>query len=216
MQVEYVLKDGVGRYVHRDITGRFSLTTSETLADHYDSRKTAKNILNNCLPMSMRKGFEIFEVVVSEEKAEEPPLEEAPQHIRPKVAEALRIAEQPIAESRVAEFAELFCKVGEVMEQATQRRDELLDALSNVDSEISDINHYIELAEDLNAYQGYLAYRMLRQKLRQRRRIKDEIGVIQMIGSSEIGQEEFDRIGRRIRGMENRIYKPRVLTELFT
>ena len=216
MQIEYVLKDSLARYIHRDITGKFSITTSETLADHYDSRKAAKNVLDNCLPRQMRKDFAVYEVVVSETGSEmHRKSEEEPQVITPKVEEAMKIANQPIAESRIGEFAELFSRIAELLEQASRRKEELLNDLSAVDSEISDINHYIELADGLNAYQGYLAYRMLKNKLKQRRQIKNELSVVQSLCDSEISRAEFDRVSRFISGMESRRYEPRVLTELF-
>lgn len=216
MQIEYVLKDGLSRYIHRDINGKFSITTSEALADHYDSRKSAKNILDNCLPRYMRKGFAVQEIVVSEmgsETVRKP--EKQPQMVSPKIEEALRIANQPLPDSRVGEFTESFSKITDFLNQAAKRKEELLNDLSLVDSEISDINHYIELAEGLNAYHGYLAFRMLRNKLKLRRQIKDELNIVQAICNSDNSRAEFERISRCISGMETRRYEPRVLTELF-
>ena len=216
MQIEYVLKDGMGRYVHRDITGKFGITSSEALADHYDSRKSAKNVLDNCLNASMRRSFFVEEIVVSGGLPTSGQGKPEPQKVRPKVEEALRIANQPIIENKIGEFADAFDKVKDIMLQAVRRKEELLTDLSRVDSEISDINHYIELADDLNAYQGYLAYRMLRQRLRQRRQIKDEIGVIKAICESDIGRADFEKIERCIGSLEGRRYEPRVLSELFS
>ena len=216
MLVEYALKDECGRYIHRDITGKFGYTTSEILADRYDSRKAAKNVLENCLPRAMRKGFDVVEIVVSDKDAPPAPKENKPQVIRPKVDEALRIANQPIVPNNVHDISASFQKVRDILLMAAGRKEELANSLSEVDSEISDINHYIEFADGLNAYQGYLAFRMLRQKLLQRRQIKDELNAISVICDSEISHAEFERVSRRIAGMENRQFMPRVLTELFT
>jgi len=47
-------------------------------------------------------------------------------------------------------------------------------SLSDIDKEINDIYHYIEFS-DLDAYRGWKAYKMLKDKLNERRKIKDSL-----------------------------------------
>ena len=227
MRIEYTIKDQNNRYIHRDILGKFGFTTSEALAERYETRQAAKNILENCLPKAMRKGFDVYEIMVEESVKDSENQEEnqetektdnpgTPMNtIRPKVEEALRIANEPIVKNRMSDLAASFDSLKEIIGNITERKTELYESLSAIDSEISDINHYIELVDGLNAYQGYLAYRMLRQKLRQRRQIKDEILISKTIENCNISVSELSRISNCIAGLENRKYEPRVLDELF-
>ena len=89
-----------------------------------------------------------------------------------------------------------------------------MQKLSEVDKEISDINHYIEFGK-FNAYQGWLAFNMLRHRLRKRRKIKNELLVIQQLGDSKITSSMLQAIKKSIAEMDNRKYIPRVLNELF-
>lgn len=47
-------------------------------------------------------------------------------------------------------------------------------SLSDIDKEINDIYHYIEFS-NLDAYRGWKAYKMLKDKLNERRRIKNNL-----------------------------------------
>ena len=48
------------------------------------------------------------------------------------------------------------------------------NSLSDIDKEINDIYHYIEFS-NLDAYRGWKAYKMLKDKLNERRRIKNNL-----------------------------------------
>lgn len=58
---------------------------------------------------------------------------------------------------------------------AEERRRELLDCLSNTDKNLSNILHKIELEDDMNACMGFMQYKKIRECLRRRRIVKDEI-----------------------------------------
>lgn len=55
--------------------------------------------------------------------------------------------------------------------------------LSKVDKEISDIYHYIEVS-NLDAYRGWKAYKLLKDKLIERRKIKDEFDAAKRLRKS--------------------------------
>ena len=98
--------------------------------------------------------------------------------------------------------------------EALHRKDILLNQLSKVDQELSDINHYIEFC-NLNAAQGYKAYKMIKDRRIIRRSIKNELDVLNIILSKKISETATDEIHKAITGMDNRKYEPRVLNELF-
>lgn len=98
--------------------------------------------------------------------------------------------------------------------EALHRKDELLSQLSKVDQELSDINHYIEFC-NLNAAQGYKAYKMIKERRIKRRSIKNELEVLSIILGKKISDTASDEIQKAIAGMDKRTYEPRVMTELF-
>ena len=98
--------------------------------------------------------------------------------------------------------------------EALHRKDELLSKLSKVDQELSDINHYIEFC-NLNAAQGYKAYKMIKDRRIIRRSIKNELDVLNIILGKKISETATDEIQKAISGMDKRTYEPRILSELF-
>ena len=98
--------------------------------------------------------------------------------------------------------------------EALHRKDELSSQLSKVDQELSDINHYIEFC-NLNAAQGYKAYKMIKERRIKRRSIKNELEVLSIILGKKISDTASDEIQKAIAGMDQRTYEPRVMTELF-
>lgn len=83
-----------------------------------------------------------------------------------------------------------------------------------IDKEICDILHYIEFC-NLNAAQGYKAYKMLKERRIKRRSIKNELQVVDIILGKKISETATDEIEKAISGMDKRKYEPRVMTELF-
>ena len=95
-----------------------------------------------------------------------------------------------------------------------QYRQNLLHDQRNNEKEICDIYHYIEFM-DLNASSGFKAYKMLQERLRDRRRIKDELSKVEFMLQSNHTDLASGKLSRRIEGLNHRQYEPRVLKELF-
>jgi len=95
------------------------------------------------------------------------------------------------------------------------RNDFLRGELSKIDREITDIHHFIEFKK-LNAYQGWIVYKLLQKKLLKRREIKDEMLILSNLSGCYLTPESLGNIEKSIIGLEDRIYKPRELAELFT
>lgn len=68
---------------------------------------------------------------------------------------------------------------------------------------------------NLNAAQGYKAYKMIKDRRIRRRSIKNELDVLNIILGKKISDTATDEIQKAISGMDKRTYEPRILTELF-
>lgn len=104
----------------------------------------------------------------------------------------------------LSEFQELFG------EQAYQ---ELLNQESIIDKTITDILHYIEF-KNLSAAQGFNIYKLLQEKLKERRAIKDKTGFVFALRSSKTMQIINGSFSAK-HSKDTAIYTPRVLTDLF-
>lgn len=86
---------------------------------------------------------------------------------------------------------------------------------SRIDMEISDLLHYIEF-NALDASKGYQAYRMLKDALQRRRKIKDDIYKAQLIATSTKDDLFSGELLRKVTNADApREYAPRILTHLF-
>lgn len=105
----------------------------------------------------------------------------------------------------------------EFSSQLKQYRMNLNHMLSEVDKEICDIMHFIEF-NNLDAAKGYKMYKMIRDCRIRRRKIKDEHekvnAAIQVFANEEL-IEKMRTVLKQMKALDNRIYSPRVLTELF-
>lgn len=97
---------------------------------------------------------------------------------------------------------------------AKKRKEELCKQLSDVDKELSDINHYIEFC-NLNAAQGYKAYKMIKERRIKRRTIKNELVVVEAILEKRLSDSIAEEIEKVIHNLNVRTYIPRILNELF-
>lgn len=86
--------------------------------------------------------------------------------------------------------------------------------MSDVDKELSDINHYIEFC-NLNAAQGYKAYKMVKERRIKRRIIKNELVIVNVILEKKISDSMTEEMEKVIHILDKCTYTPRVLSELF-
>ena len=87
---------------------------------------------------------------------------------------------------------------------AASRKTELIQQLSNVDKELSNCLHEIELSGKMNACNGYKKYRRTKIILERRRLIKDELSVVESILTSNLQSMATDRIQRVVNGLGKR------------
>ena len=198
---QYVITDGT-RWVMRDRNNKYVPTSNEALADVFGN-KEANSVYQNNLPKSLKSVFHI-------QKIDTPPkLVKQITH-----AEVQENTETVSVAENIQYWVDKISGLNGLASEALHRKDDLLSQLSKVDQELSDINHYIEFV-NLNAAQGYKAYKMIKDRRVKRRSIKNELDVLNVILGKKISETATDEIQKAISGMDKRTYEPRVLNELF-
>ena len=198
---QYVITDGT-RWIMRDRKGKYVPTSCEALADVF-TNKQATGIFQSNLSKALKSVFRV-------QKIDEPPklIKQISQETVQENTEKVSTAEN------VQRWIDKIEGLNGLATEALHRKDELVQQLSKVDQELSDVNHYIEFC-NLNAAQGYKAYKMIKDRRIKRRSIKNELQVVDIILSKKICETATDEIQKAIAGMDQRTYEPRGLNELF-
>lgn len=112
----------------------------------------------------------------------------------------------------------------EVIEDFHKQWHMVIRELSKVDKAISDIHHFIEISPNLNAAEGYKAYKDLKELLERRRDIKDSRAQMQpfktMLNRSNLSVNRLKQVSNNIQDVvdfneSERFYKTRVLKSEF-
>lgn len=190
----FILTDNKGKFICKDsfkqngsVHERYSFTTDQSRASSWESREKAENIKNNCLNRSLRdSGFTVKEINKTAKKQVDCKHDEVDFTVD------------------LTEILNDISHINSLMSDIPVKMNVLHHALSVVDREISDIHHWIEF-DKFNAYQGYQAFAMLKEKLNHRRDIKNGIKVLDAVSNVET----------TVSNLKNRKYNPRELDELF-
>ena len=198
---QYVITDGT-RWIMRDRHGKYVPTSCEALADVY-SNKQANSIFQNQLSKALKSCFHLQKI------------DEVPALVKQITQKEIKEnTENVLVAENIKYWVDKVNGLNGLASEALHRKDELLSQLSKVDQELSDINHYIEFC-NLNAAQGYKAYKMIKERRIKRRSIKNELEVLSIILRKKISDTASDEIQKAIAGINKRTYEPRVMTELF-
>lgn len=198
---QYVITDG-SRFIYRNYSNKFVPTSSETMADIF-SKKQAEAIYNNSLPKALKSVFYV-------EKYDMPPND-----IKQVTKEEInKNIEKAIISENIQIWLDKVSELNGLRSDASKRKEELCKQLSDVDKELSDINHYIEFC-NLNAAQGYKAYKMVKERRIKRRTIKNELVIVDAILENKVRDPIIEQIKKIIRNLDDRTYTPRILNELF-
>lgn len=201
--VAYVLSDGAGRYIRKDNgSGKYVSVKGEKYALQFQTSESALKILCNSIPKTIRDSFGVEEIVIEDVKTT-------------KNMDVIKnIVNKNIVDTEISTWLTKVDAFIELTENVEARIVELVELLSTTDKEICDIQHYIEFGS-LNAYQGWLATSMLQNRLRQRRKYKDELAALNLIKSCKIDSKSIENLHKAVDGLGERKYSPRVLSELF-
>lgn len=208
----YVITDGHGSYIRKDeFSGKYVPVRNASFAERFEQRCKATNVLKNAIGKNIRSKYKVVDI--EEITPARPTVKEVNSSNNKDQVVKTIISEKPV-ESETEKWVSGAEKLTEFVMDAEKRMEELVGLLSEVDKEISDINHYIEFCK-FNAYQGWLAFSMLQNRLKKRRKIKDELSVINRLGECKITSDMMIDINNAIAELGNRKYAPRVLTQLF-
>lgn len=198
---QYVITDG-SRWIMRNRNGKYVPTSCEALADTF-SNKAANNLYNNSLPKALKSVFYI-------QKIDTPPdnVKQITQSEVENNTEKVMVAEN------IQKWINKITDLNGLATDALHRKEELREELSFIDKELSDINHYIEFC-NLNAAQGWKAYKMIKERRIKRRSIKNEIQILNIILDKKISDTVTNEILESMSKMDKRTYEPRVMNELF-
>lgn len=201
--IVYVLSDGAGRYIRKDNgTGKYVSVKGEKYALQFQSADNALKILYNSVPKTIRDNFGVEEIQIEDVK------------ITKDMSVVKSIINKNIIDDEIASWLSKVDAFVGLAESVETRIEELVELLSTTDKEICDIQHFIEFGK-LNAYQGWLATSMLQNRLRQRRKFKDELAALNLIKSCKIESKSIESLHKAVDGLGERKYSPRVLSELF-
>lgn len=198
---QYIITDGE-RFIYCNHSGKFVPTSSEAMADTY-TKKQADGICKNSLPKALKSIFYV-------EKYDSPPdnVKQVSQ------CNLINDSEKVETAKNIQFWLDKVSGLNGLRNDATKRKEELCRQLSNVDKELSDINHYIEFC-NLNAAQGYKAYKMVKERRIKRRIIKNEFVIVDVILEKKLSDSITEEIEKAIHNLDERTYTPRILSELF-
>ena len=181
----YIISDGE-RYVMKNFAGKYVTIRNEAMADKFDE-ETANNILNNCISKKNKEGLRVFKI--KDEKEVNYNVE-------------------------IADMVDNLEIIDKFISEISEKERKLTNEQSHVDKELSDVLHYCE-NYNLNACQGYKAYKMIKELRQKRRKIKNELEVTRFILDKHNCSNLHEEVEHLIEDINSRTYKPRIIKELF-
>ena len=209
MQTEFVITDGT-RYMKQNIAGRFKIVSNITMADTYESKTAAVNVIKNSLTKAYQRQFYVAQVVNGE-------LVQCTVSAPPK-AKKKKSGKHYNLQPEYPEVTQWYTRVQgleNLFEDAQQRNKGMSQSLSDLEGAVQDILHFIEFSS-LGASDGFKVYKLLRDTLRRRRSVKNEQRIIGAINNNCNAKEAANNILSTIKELQEVVYEPRVLDGLFT
>lgn len=188
-------------WVCQDRSGSYSLTTDKDKAIIFGTEVAAHNIFNNSISKLIKdKGVEVKAISLQIAGSDAPKKE---------------LVTTPSVPIEPGSSKHIISIVADAVSKLNCRHQTLVEQESKYDRQKTDIEHYIEFnAGKLNARDGYKAYKLLQDILLERRKIKDEIQIINVV-RNRMAAEDIANIEDKVKELESRTYEPRELTYLF-
>lgn len=199
----YVITDAKKSiWVCQDQNGVYSLTTDKDKAIIFNTKPAADVVFKCNLPKLIKsRGVEVKAVTLQIAGPDTPPKKE--------------LVATPSVPIEPGSSKYIISIVSDAAAKLNIRHQELVEQESKVDRQKTDIEHYIEFnAGKLNACDGYKAYKLLQDTLLERRKIKDELQIINVV-RDRMAVEDIANIEKKVEELESRTYEPRELTYLF-
>lgn len=193
------------------------ITCSKREAKVFDNTK-ARNVLKTFPKNLKRMNFQI-EPVIPEEKSEDEFLinvTDMKEKVAIKSKEIIKSSSYQVP-TNVMTWTNRVAQCNELFSDAKERKDELYECLSNVDKNLSNILHKIELQNNMNACMGYMQYKAIKECLKKRRVIKDEIYILDVILTKTDGKYHIpssQKMMWSIDHLENREFRIRDVEDI--
>lgn len=193
-------------WVCKDKSGAYSLTTDKGKAVIFDTKPSADTVFKSNLSKLIKsKGVEVKAVTLQISGADVKPVKE--------VAVTKEVA---ATHTDISSSKHIISILTDAAAKLNCRHAELVEEESRYDREKTDVEHYIELnAGKLNAFEGYKAYKLLQDILLKRRKVKDEIQILNVVRDKMAITDDIESINERVSELESRSYTPRELHYLF-
>lgn len=202
MKAYAIANDTKTIWVCKDTSNSYSLTTDRAKALVFDSKTAADTVFKSNLSKLIKsKGVSVKSVTLQITGPDTQPKKESP------------------VEVDTPEFGSskyIISILSDAVSKLNCRHTSLVDEQSKYDRQITDVEHYIEFnAGKLNACDGYKAYKLLQDVLVERRKVKDELQMIQMVRDTMSFPEDIEAIDSKVKKLESRKYEPREFAYLF-
>lgn len=176
------------------------ITCTRPQAQHFDKEK-AQNIVK-CLPKTFKK-FHFCIEAVQEEIVDNEIIHKADE-----VKEVIVNANYTVPEV-VVQWIDKVKTCNNLAKDAVKRKAELVQALSNIEKDLSNCLHIIELTKWKNGCDGYKEYKAVKTVLERRRIVKDELSVVDSILTSNLESIATNRIEEVVERLSNRQFNVR-------
>ena len=193
----YVITDAEKKiWVCKDKSS-YTLSTVPNKAHIFDNKTTANATLKSNLPKMVKDKVSTVKAVKLQVCDDEQPT-------------------QPKELPEIGSSKYIISIISEAVAKLNDRRDMLNEELSKYDRQRSDVEHYIDLnTGKLNACEGYKAFKLLQDVLIERRKVKDELQIVQVALDRIAAPDELAHIDTKVRELETRQYTPREFKHLF-
>lgn len=200
--LDYVIKNYKNVYIKLDDNGR-PVTCDEEHKGLFEYSK-AKNILGS-LPKTLKKmNFNVDCIPDIQMK-----------NLDKKTVEPKIIQENNyIVSENITRWVDKFGTCGDLLNEARQRKEELIGELSTVDKKFSDIIHQIEFEDRVNMYIGWQERNKIKEIRKERRNIKDELLIVEnVLREVNVSCLQRERVQNAINGLSKRKYTLRIVEE---
>ena len=193
--MDYVITNSSRKtFIKLDSSGK-AVTCVKSAAQKFSDQK-ARNILSN-LPKTLKK-FHFTMVPMPNE-----PIKEIEAKCEIKVVEKTTIKKDDYELSNeIVDWLNRVELCSNLIVDASSRKDELFEKLSNADKDLSNCLHEIELSNWKSGCEGYKEYKKIKTILEKRRIIKDELSVVQSISTCDINVEQIEKLIERLKNRE--------------
>ena len=185
------------------INNSYSLSTDIKKAEVFESPDKARNVKeSNFAPLLRDRDWKVVMVTPVKKAPTIPAVESVPKELK-------------YTKIPMENLKEQIKTTGQMLKTIKENEAWLSHALSEIDKEIVDIEHYIELYP-FSACEGYKLAKKIKDLRVKRREIKNELEVIKLISDSNCMTIAKGTFINHLNNLETKQYTPRVLQDLFT